>query len=393
MKHINPSSQISQQKKQKKLFNHVFSELNLEQVVKQVNNLTVIQKKVLAKFLKYFTYYKSVDPSQITLGKEIKCSSKSVWRATEVFEEFDFISKRQRWDTSCKYKLNPIFTNYRLRSLILPILTSLKFIPFAWLLSAYDQVNGSVVELTDKNIIFNINTKNTKESLYVDTPITRTRARGDSDLKKEYTMEMIRKKELLKNFRNDPSKWRGDPVSSAIREMKSIHLELPGQLKMGIFKDQVIEYADAQLLKCKIIPEDPFKWLFKVCCTYSEQHGFPIDWWWYKEWQQLLSLEDSLEFYSLEKTKKLKREWQCISSRPSAGSSATFSKAPEERNNLEEARKIETHLHNQRNSGTLWKGAYIVPNFFFKVLSPEEIQEIMTQVHVDCECRSRTKKC
>ena len=232
-------------------------EENLEGCLR--NELTRIETGVLNDILLSGIRHKTriIYPSQIAIAERIGCSRRSVNRSIVKLEKIGFISKLQRWNTSCVYKISALFFNPHVQSKVSHILTCFRKLSLSLLFSSIISASHNVSLLNIQGLYGNIKLLN------------RTGQRAEVFV--PYEDPMIKFAQRI---------YGDDPVSPMIRQLNTHHsmnLSQYAMFKLSAFPDEAIEWASSKLQYTNTI-RDPYNWMFKMCHDYCKDNDILPDW-------------------------------------------------------------------------------------------------------------------
>jgi len=229
-----------------------------------VVGLTPSERKTLNYLLGIANSNRSIHPSQTGAIKDyVGVHRVTANRATRKLERDGLLLGKQRWNTSKVYQVNELFFIPEIRATLSNLLTSLKYIPFVWLMSS-PNINPCLSEYATLN--------NIKRDIY--NPCRE--ADKDREIKKrksfDYTWCMKKgKRVLMRQFR------QGSGIPVYIQQLTVLALTDAGRRKLSVFPAEAIQYAVGKMKHFKHIKE-PFNWFFVTCKQWCDDNNVRPDW-------------------------------------------------------------------------------------------------------------------
>ena len=210
-------------------------------------------------------------PSQKNIAGRTKRSRVTVHRHTNKLDRLGIVKKENRgFKKSCLYYINSqLFTNLRLREKLSHMLSALKWFSKALLVSFAPRdyrLNNTVDTLIKEYNYLK------SSSSYIHSSCSKKngvyRKKVEDFYKKRGNLRM----EELK-------------ISEVLREVtKKLNLSKWGQIKLSIFRDDILSFALSQYSKTKKI-RDVFAWFYGVCLNYAKEIKYYIPWAKYYYWR------------------------------------------------------------------------------------------------------------
>lgn len=224
--------------------------------VSYFQNLPPTAKEVLNYLLLMSSKYKYVSPSQTTIAKAIGRSRQHVNLMLGRLEADGVVASNYRHLTSCQYKASPFFSNPKIRSLLSHIFEALKPGPIKLLMLSLSLLYAPQTQFNlGTKDIYNISLKTILSKGYY-------APRGS----------------FMENL--NASIYGDNPISLAIRDVKSLHLTRWGQIKLSAFPDHIIIAVDQKMRATRVIIKQPFNYYTKCCLELCREQKITPDWSW-----------------------------------------------------------------------------------------------------------------
>jgi hypothetical protein len=237
-------------------------------------------------------------PSQTSLGlwgnpEGKEYSRETMNRSAKYLASRGLITKRYRYKQTCVYTLHPLFMSPEARPLLLPLIPAARKLPtfqfcatllFSLLAPNVTQLEVSNYPLRGRIITSsslrntrsqseNLTTKKIVSDQQFESGIKILKAMGLTPPENIYELKKRQEEQM---HQQQGKQIEAPTISKAIRAIKSLQLSKWGQMKLSVFTDEALSFADGVTLRAPA-HVDRFEYFFGIAHQVSKERKLAVD--------------------------------------------------------------------------------------------------------------------
>ena len=263
--------------------------------------LTPSHLRVMDAFVYYDNKHGNIFPGQQEIANIAGISYNHCNKKIKELITWGFIEKETRgYRKSLQYYLNPMFKDKSIRARLSKYIPSLRWVPLITLMAVSLLLSNNKVQLEYNEPIRERNIFIYPYPTVIDSytvKASQTYGLGlNKNLQKEkkngFNMNAFEKKNILEQIAN---KKYENVVPSYIKELKNLNLTKWGQIRLSVFPEQAIKFANDCLkttaVQCK------FSFMIKLCMDYCRKNDIRPDWKWQNKLFEVLHKPDNASMF------------------------------------------------------------------------------------------------